>query len=199
MVHGNVASPHAGLIAKAWSWEIHLACDSPISSWMRERILGFHQTDPAIPWCCLLPFCTTWSWDFAAGISHLFLLPADLPWQSDGLGWPRLCHRALARSCLLAGRDGHCPWCPAVSPTYTDSTWKNKLLPSPAHMAGVREQKWWKLHPEARESKARRTWNFSHQSQPMSQDHPLRWLQHNQHQERASSPEWFRAIKSGTN
>lgn len=44
---------------------------------------------------CLLPFCTVWPRDFATGILHLFLLPVDLPWPGDGLGWPRLCHRAL--------------------------------------------------------------------------------------------------------
>lgn len=68
-----------------------------------------------------------------------------------------------------------------------------------------REQKWWKLRPGARGQSQEdmelfpKCLHFSHQSQPMSQDHPLRWLQRNQRQERASPPEWFGAIKSGTN
>lgn len=74
------------------------------------------------------------------------------------MGWPRLCHRALARSCLVAGRDGRCPWCPAVSPTHTGCPWKNKLLPSLVHTAGSRSGGSGGLGPEG---KARRTWNFS--------------------------------------
>lgn len=90
--------------------------------------------------------------------------------------------------------------CPALFPTYAARTWKNKLLPSPAHVAGVREQRWWKLCPVAREQ-SQEDMEFSQSACtfPTSQDHPLRWLRHNQHQERASPPEWFRAIKSGTN
>lgn len=147
---------------------------------------------------CLLLFCTTCSWDFATGIFHLFLLPEDLPWLGDGLGWPRLCHRALARSCLLAGRDGRCPWCPAVSPTCPGSTWK-KLLPSPACMgAKVVEAEGQRAKPGGCGTFLKVPALFPAEP-PTFQDHPLCWLRRNQRQERASPPEWFRAIKSGTN
>lgn len=130
MVHGNVASPpHARLIAKTWSWEIHLALDSPISSWMKEKRIpgGFYQTDPAIPWRCRLLFCS------AGGLGilqrgHLFLLPADPPLPRDGSGWPRSCRRAPARSCPVAGRDGRWLRCPAAFHTHAGFTWQNKLL-----------------------------------------------------------------------
>lgn len=34
-------APSVRFIAKIWSWEIHLAPDHPISSWMKEKIPGW--------------------------------------------------------------------------------------------------------------------------------------------------------------
>lgn len=89
---------------------------------------------------CLLPFCTTCSWDFATGIFHLFLL------QRICLGWVMVwngpgCATGLwhAPACWQGGMAG----VPGVLQCLLP------VLPAPGkscfHHLPVWEQKWWKL------------------------------------------------------
>lgn len=124
-VHGSVVPlPRARLIAKTWSWETHLAHGGLIGSWIKERKKSQDESadrpgDPLAASCFAARGLGILQW------GALFLLPADLPLPGDdGLGWPRLCRRALACSCPAAGRDGRRPRCPTAF--HARATWKSK-------------------------------------------------------------------------